>query len=40
MIGILFIDFLKMTTFWDIPKWNRGSTIWDRGSLIFWIKLH
>ncbi len=25
----VFIDFSKMTTFWDFPKWNRGLTIWD-----------
>ena len=21
-----------MTRFWDIPKWNRGQTNWNRGS--------
>ena len=21
--------FRNMTTFWDIPKWNRGQTKWD-----------
>ena len=24
-----FMDFSKRTIFWDIPKWNRGLTIWD-----------
>ena len=24
--------FRNITIFWDIPKWNRGQTKWDRGS--------
>ena len=24
--------FRNRTIFWDIPKWNRGQTTWDRGS--------
>ena len=26
--------FRNNTIFWDIPKWNRGQTKWDRGSII------
>ena len=33
-IEILLIDFWKKTTFWDILKWNRRPTIWERGSNI------
>ena len=25
--------FRNWTTFWDIPKWNRGQTKWDGGSI-------
>ena len=25
--------FRNITIFWDIPKWNRGQTKWDRGSI-------
>ena len=25
--------FRNMTIFWDIPKWNRGQTKWDGGSI-------
>ena len=27
--------FRNWTTFWDIPKWNRGQTKWDGGSIYF-----
>ena len=26
-----------MTIFWDIPKWNRGQTKWDKGSKYKWV---
>ena len=26
--------FRNMTIFWDISKWNKGQTKWDKGSLI------
>ena len=29
-LGNLLIHFSKRTTFWDIVKWNRGITIWDK----------
>ena len=25
--------FRNGTIFWDIPKWNRGQTKWDGGSI-------
>jgi len=28
----LHVDFSKRTIFGDIPKWNRGPTIWDKGT--------
>ena len=31
--------FKNMTIFWDIPKWNRGQTNWDR-SIILWNIFH
>ena len=27
--------FRNRTIFWDIPKWNRGQTKWDGGSIDF-----
>ena len=30
--------FRNSTIFWDIPKWNRGQTKWDRGSIYLVIK--
>ena len=26
--------FRNRTIFWDIPKWNRGQTKWDGGSML------
>ena len=26
--------FRNNTIFWDIPKWNKGQTKWDGGSII------
>ena len=26
--------FRNRTIFWDIPKWNRGQTKWDGGSIL------
>jgi hypothetical protein len=26
------VDFSKSTLFIDIPEWNSGQTIWDKGS--------
>ena len=26
-----------MTRFWDIPKWNRGQTNWNGGSILFFL---
>ena len=25
--------FRNRTIFWDIPKWNKGQTKWDEGSI-------
>ena len=35
-LGNLFINFLKRTACWDIPKWNKEPTIWDRVSTKHW----
>ena len=26
-----------MTIFWDVSKWNKGQTNWDRGSIYIYI---
>jgi len=36
-VSMLNIDFSKRTTFWNIPIWNRGQTIWDEGSIIYFL---
>ena len=35
-LGNLFINFLKRTACWDIPKCNKEPTIWDRVSTKHW----
>ena len=31
--------FRNRTIFWDIPKWNRGQTKWDGGSINFSLRI-
>ena len=30
---LMTLIFRNRTIFWDIPKWNRGQTKWDRWSI-------
>ena len=32
--------FRNGTIFWDIPKWNRGQTKWDGGSILRKMSMH
>ena len=32
---LITFTFRNGTIFWDIPKWNRGQTNWNKGSIDF-----
>lgn len=38
-IEISFINFGKIASFWDIPKWNKDPTMIDELLIVYWLKI-